>query len=449
MDYNLSAVAIALLIYVGIPLFIYMGKKNAVSKVYDGYYVEKRRKFEWLGKWIKDCGFNPVELRKNEAINQSIISTTLIYFFIAFIVAGLLQSLISFFVGGFLHNSTLTPSEFEYHLYMNIGTALSILVAFIICKVRMKNFSDPTSVDSPEGLTFECPSCGCPHSWVMLRSQNSVDSEWEERVTTTTTTTRTTSADSYGGGFIGGLFSAATSGSRTDSSTEVTKCFGGKTDRSFKCLNCGHTHDGSYPQTWYYTRPDEEERFYDPPMSAWRDAARIKKSVKQTNFILFAVIFLLTAGFLIRGYTDASDAKETATHVHEATIDPSMNAVSTSHYTGVKIRKEPRGNSEEIGRIPSGVFFTSYEKSGKYTRVEYKGQQGWVFSEAIKKLSKNRTATISRRNTKVKLEPEKDAKETLLNKGNKVTLLGENDGGLIKIEFAGKVYWTSAYYLYW
>jgi hypothetical protein len=116
---------------------------------------------------------------------------------------------------------------------------------------------------SVEGLTLECPSCHCPHSWVMPQKEVFVD-EHEGSITTTTT------RKGYGqGDVVSSLFEGFKSDGTTTKTTE-THVYNGREFRDFKCLNCGHhTERNEFKASWSGSRPEEGMRYFDPPMPAW------------------------------------------------------------------------------------------------------------------------------------------------------------------------------------
>ena len=120
---------------------------------------------------------------------------------------------------------------------------------------------DPGKGEPEYGLTMECPSCGCPHSWVMTQKETIVE-RGEEKIQETTTTIK-------GGGQDWGFGAGDATYSRSKTTGYV---FYGKSIKDFKCLNCGHTEQNEYDEQW--NTHDVMElgsriRTFDPPISAW------------------------------------------------------------------------------------------------------------------------------------------------------------------------------------
>jgi len=117
--------------------------------------------------------------------------------------------------------------------------------------------------DTEHGLTLECPSCGCPHSWVMTEKEVIVETKSEK--IKEITTTRKGAGEDWGFG-------------RGDVTTRSSKFDGyvytGRSIKNFKCLNCGHTEQNEYNEEWNtneYSRvePESWHSVFDPPIQAW------------------------------------------------------------------------------------------------------------------------------------------------------------------------------------
>jgi hypothetical protein len=109
------------------------------------------------------------------------------------------------------------------------------------------------------GLTLECPSCRCPHSWVMTAKDNIVENK--------ETTTETIYRSGYG---KGDFFDSVSEGFKKNGKEEKVKVvYTGRAIRDFKCLNCGHTERNEYNERWVNYEPDTGFREFNPPVTAW------------------------------------------------------------------------------------------------------------------------------------------------------------------------------------
>ena len=430
---NLVLIAIAIILYF----------RNMVTALgeYGRYYKDKRRKFQWLDNWIKERRINPAKTRAYEAVNFPMIGFGIAYLGIAFVGGGILNFVIRFLSESYLIQHRLVPNDFEHFLYMHIGTILSIIAAVIVGqKMWAGELDNPAYSPSEAGLSLECPSCHCPHSWVLLRRQSTVEKEWQEKRTVKTTTTKTVSADAYGGGFIGQMFASASSGSRTSTRTEITNYYSGKTHRDFECRNCGKTSSNVYEETWVDKRPDENEAVFNPPRSAWDGDRTYGWIIKFANVAILAVMFFIASGTVGEILYDAHRTKTEATRTHIGETDPSLNATLSKRRLSMTLWAEPNNKSKEVAEIMKGEFFKTIGKSGDYTKIEYKGQQGYTYTEAVVSLDKGRTALVKKA-TKLGDKPDKDAKTVPIGGGSKVTLLGEHVNRFVKVEYRGEVYW--------
>jgi TPR repeat protein len=139
---------------------------------------------------------------------------------------------------------------------------------------RAKEFlsgKDPSKLEPEEGLTLECPSCRCPHSWAMTQKEIVRRGSSGSR---TTTTQRTT----ISGGDLGDVGAEAARrimGDNYGDGTKVTEntTYHGVIIKKFKCLNCGHTERNEYDfsQNSHFA---EYTDTYDPPFMAWGYYAR-------------------------------------------------------------------------------------------------------------------------------------------------------------------------------
>jgi TPR repeat protein len=242
---------------------------KAYTQFYDDYYDKKRKEFPWLDKWIKANG-DPanqwVRVNTDKDTKVSGIAPVILSFVIlavggiialivgsssvvGFIIVGLITLAVSFFAGNKLGNKAV-----------NVDT---------------EHLESPSAYEPYNGLTLECPSCHCPHSWGMTQEEIIVERKETEKETTRRTTTV------KGGGTDWGYGKGdATYGS---SSTWVTDTYYGKEIRDLKCLNCGHTEHNEYDDeelgTDSYDEKDSRRNppecgrsrsnKYNPPLSAW------------------------------------------------------------------------------------------------------------------------------------------------------------------------------------
>ncbi|MDR0501981.1 MAG: tetratricopeptide repeat protein [Treponema sp.] len=226
----------------GVFIFMVIRNKRRALNVYAAYYKNKRQQFQWLDNWINK-NVDPAPVRaKNESFGKNFLSI-IVYLAIVFLA--------NFIFG----------NKIIVHV---ISTIIAVLVMELMSRGKIKPGSD-TRVS---GLTLECPKCGCPHSWVMLKSVNVVEGK---RTTTSKTTTTV-----KGGGTDWGFGAGDTQSTKINS---VVIVYHGKATRDFKCLNCGHTHQQEYPEIWHDSKPSSIEEF-DPPKPAWGQQIDFENYVK-------------------------------------------------------------------------------------------------------------------------------------------------------------------------
>jgi len=290
-----------LLIMSVVMLIIFFGNITAASRSFGAYYKEKRAKFPWLEKWIKERRVNPARTRANEATNNSIALFAIMYLGISIILGWILNSIVRLIVekGFSVH---LLPSDWKYILYTNIGSVLAIIFAIIVStKASKLTAESPEISGSDYGIDLECPSCHCPHSWVLVREQDIVEDEKIEKITTTTTSRE--SGDNYGGGAIGEMFASATS--RSSTSTIIITTAIGKLHKYFQCLNCGNTKRTEESKNWKYKeweydkKPRENAIEYNPPQDSWIVAKGIKARFTSVVLVAVMIIIILISVFSI------------------------------------------------------------------------------------------------------------------------------------------------------
>jgi len=112
-----------------------------------------------------------------------------------------------------------------------------------------------------QGLTLECPSCHCPHSWGMYRKELIVD---KVEVKTNVNTM-----------FLNDDL-AVQKAFREKKVIEAL--YSGRSIKDFKCQNCGHTEHNEYDTEWKFEhmigKADVRASLakvyeYNPPMTAW------------------------------------------------------------------------------------------------------------------------------------------------------------------------------------
>ena len=430
------------LIMVIILLFIYFNKRKTVFNAYSGYYKEKRAQFPWLEKWISERRINPAKVRAIEDMNNSIAGFAVFYLAISLILGFILNLIVRLIVEKAL-SIYLMPNDWRYIFYRNIGSAVAILIAVLIVRFSAK-FSDPDPavIQSENGLPLECPSCGCPHSWVWCRTQNIVDEVMISEVKTKTTP----SAASYGGGAIGQMFAGASS----STSTTTDHYYTGRVINDFTCLNCGNTQRTEKEETWKNIRPIEEKE-YNPPLDSWVVAKGVK--ARLITAVLFAVMLIIAALSigLIVSYSKHTKEEMINLSVRTATenTDASLNGIINTKYLSTRVLAEPSATGNEIAVIKAGEFFTIIGKDGKFTKIEYKGLQGYASSQTVQKLRKERVA-VTNKKADICEQPDRSTRLRFpIYKGAQVIMLGENVDGYVKVDHDGTVYWIHARDLKW
>ena len=209
-------------------LIVLMYKRNKYRSVpkYKTYYNAKRKQFPWLVKWLK----NYPEIEKEKSIAEA--STTALASTLSVIGILLLGMFVSFIIGfgGFLTE-----------ILCIVG---AVVISELISR-RWSNSKNPgiLSVTGDEGLTLECPSCGCPHAWTLLGTQDFI-----KDISTSEKTITTTMSD----------------GSEKVEKRTLTVYYGRHTN-DFKCDNCGHTIHGDFETSWVDDPPSTDYIKRDPP----------------------------------------------------------------------------------------------------------------------------------------------------------------------------------------
>jgi len=222
----------------GASFVFYKWNKTRSLRAFKKYYAQKRREFPWLDNWIKQNG-DPSESRAKDNSMTSV-------------VVAIFALLALLFITYLFSRITVTKS------------LVYLAVSFGVCWLAGRKTVKGAGEEEPEaGLTLECPSCGCPHSWEMPRREIIIESA--EKITETTTMT------GYG---RGDGFDSLLEGFKQDGTTEkVTIVYTGKEIKDFGCLNCGRTENHEYDREWKRAEKDAEmvsEVYnYNPPKRAW------------------------------------------------------------------------------------------------------------------------------------------------------------------------------------
>jgi hypothetical protein len=141
-----------------------------------------------------------------------------------------------------------------------LGQAGAVLVTWKVWDYNI----DPSSV------ALECPSCGCPHSWVMISKHSIVTGK------STTTTTETYVRESDGD-------------TRRYESKKIN--YTGESTYVYKCINCNHerrTHDKNI--SFGSVRPIEGPQEF-PFEPVWRTGMSKRGKI---IFVIVAIIIALT-----------------------------------------------------------------------------------------------------------------------------------------------------------
>jgi len=222
----------------GIVLMIKRNKTRSL-KSYTAYYAKKRREYPYLNDWLNNLeqkNINVAEIRSKESAGGSK--------WLPIIVAVAIVVLASMFFGNNI-------------IVLIISVAIALLAIELIGSRSSKNPGDYSN-GFEYGLSLECPSCHCPHSWKILRKEvrylsykmeNNKFTEKGEKITTYDT----------------------------------------KEWRDFKCSNCGHTNQTETTaedvrienKAEQKTAPDDYVRNYNPPMPAWNPKDVIKERNKE------------------------------------------------------------------------------------------------------------------------------------------------------------------------
>ena len=230
--------------------------QNKALVEYKKYYEKKRSEFTWLDNYIKEKG-NPSKdrssLQGRSGTRMWATGAFIIVFFIAFLISRKIAG--SMFP---VESSRITdfPSYIIWLLNFELKTILAgaagVFVSMMVTTWKLKEKDDnPGDFRAEPGLTLECPTCHCPHSWVLLDTQFVLEEEVRNREVTM----------------------RRSSGGLDHYSSKVNLSFKGTTVKNFKCLNCNATHRGEFDSTWT-SAPTGEITVYDPPKEAFQDQSQ-------------------------------------------------------------------------------------------------------------------------------------------------------------------------------
>jgi hypothetical protein len=309
------------MILVVIGFLQYILNRIAATKTYNAYYARKRREFPWLDNWIKEKGINPASTRGNSAANTPLIGVVIAYFGIALVGGIVLNFIIRSLYTMIALGAGANPSGIVDAIFFNVGQVIAIIIGVLVSQhIWNEKIKKPSDEGQITGLTLECPKCHCPHAWVELFSQRTV--EGKSRTTTTTTYVRESDGATK----------------RTESSKEY---YYGTAIKDFKCLNCNHTHHGEYHETWDDTRPNEKPVYYDPPLPAWKvTKGTVSKII---NVVLIIAMFTMAKNYITGYLSYAKYESQTLEEANKAAenSDPSLNAVNSRKYGQVTVWAEP------------------------------------------------------------------------------------------------------------
>jgi len=383
------------LIIAVVAVFLFFFKNTAwVVRSYKSYYKDKRKKFPWFMNWEKETNIDVAKIRANECISGQILMSAILYFLIAIAGGWVLNAIIRFvFVNSYM--SGMLPGEIGYIVLSNIGGVIALIVAFFVAnKVWEDKYQSPGSEhDAESGMALECPSCHCPHSWVMTKRQDIVEEERVERKIITTT--KGSSAGSFGGGLIGEGFAAATRSSSTD--VIETYFYDGKTHKDLLCLNCGNKKSVSFKKTWKDKKPDEEPLFYDPPKPAWNigDGGGLR-------FIRIGILLLLVfltshtiSNIIDTNAIDAQTSKENNAEVEAILekLDPSVTHIGSAYVRhNESLRETPSFDSRKTTQLRKGSIvillnefvMDDYGENPSYIKVFNGEKTGWFLGKDLK-----------------------------------------------------------------
>ena len=185
--------------------------------------------------------------------------------------------------------------------------------------------------------------------------------------------------------------------------------------------------------------------------SCREDAAAIRKHprLKKTFFtvMVIGIIAVTIPGMIILIETAKAQWLVERPQV-ETNIDSSLNGIGHYKFASVRIKAAANSDSEDIGRIPAGEFFTIKERAGRFVKVDYKGTEGYVQRASTKQLNKNRFAEANK-HTRIGEAPDPNANSKHITKGTHFVLLGENVNGFVKVDFRGEIRWIRAADLKW
>jgi hypothetical protein len=246
---------IQLVVIVGFFIMLYKWNKTRPLMAFKKYHAQKRGEYPWLENWIQKNG-DPSEEMAEGASYTAVGAGVLVF---------LVLMIITYFIGE-IGKVGIVPTL----VYLAIAAG----VCFLYTRKRAKNPGDYEGAEL--GLTLECPSCHCPHSWVMTQKEEIVEGKETSQSVTTTTYKGAGTDWGFGAGDL--------------THTKVGKAshtYYGRSIKDFKCLNCGHTEQNEYAERWpMYTSDNEKESgvyTFDPPKPAWGYEEILEKQKDAAN----------------------------------------------------------------------------------------------------------------------------------------------------------------------
>ncbi|MCL2763103.1 MAG: hypothetical protein FWD36_07870 [Treponema sp.] len=381
-------------------IYFYFTLKARNKKAFADYYSEKRKEFPWLDNYLNQNKADPAKIRPYQ--EGGLLGKVIFFLLIAVAGGWVLTAVISFLWYLVDISTPLVKSGIIKLLVDNAGLIIAYIIGFKLMTSKDKldsihdiigtlgkylphkflRIAQPNEMPIQEiwstevpSFTLECPSCHCPHSWVMTRFQNILQGSSTTKVTTTTT--RHNSADDYGGGFIGQL----AAGSSTSTSTTSNTSYCGRADKDFKCLNCGHTLHENTSHIWD-SYPNQDEYMYDPPKNSWdSNVAGFAKLIKMGILVL---IVYMAGQFFIGFLGGANSAIK-----RRASVQTAIKAQTERVYLTAESNTYLfRANGDVLQRIKKGRKVLQDETretlAEKYIPVFYGKNRGWVNSEHFK-----------------------------------------------------------------
>jgi len=201
---------------------LYKWNKIISLKALRKYYAQKRLEFPWLDNWIKQNGDPSLSRARGNSISGVVIAMVVL------VALGLITQ----FLGKTNFINTI------------VYIAISIVVFWLVGRSKT---IDGNYVNG--GVTLECPSCHCPHSWGVIKNEIIIDSKSNQ---------------------IEEIKYTYNDGSVKYKKVKIVVYEGRETD-DFNCLNCGETRHLEYNREWKHYENEEDKApkpnviNYNPP----------------------------------------------------------------------------------------------------------------------------------------------------------------------------------------